>query len=141
MAANGFNNLDVWADLEVAGSSAVGLTVMRSLVTLQVSGMAAANTWFRAGLIITDKGNVGAGAPAVNLADSHNLDFFWYQNFFASGSATAWNVWPSDGRPFDIRARRRTADMGRTCVLALSNHNGAAVLPIQILVRQLVALP
>jgi hypothetical protein len=140
MAANGQNNLDIWAGLETAGSSAVGLTVMRTLVTLNIAPMASGTSFIRAGLLITDKGNVGT---AVNLADSANLDWYWYQDFYPAVSGAAFQIqtWPTDGRPFDIRARRRTNDLGRTSVLALSNHNGASTLFIQMLVRQLVALP
>jgi hypothetical protein len=111
---------------------------MRTLLSINVAPMASGASFMRAGLICEDKGYVGT---TNNLADNANLDWYWYQDMYPYPSAASITQWPSDGRPYDIRSRRRTNDMGRTSILALSNHNGASTLFVQFLVRQLVALP
>ena len=136
-------NIDLWADLEVAGANTVGLTVLRTLLLIQIGwGTAAATSLIRAGLIVDDKGNVGATAA---LAPSRNLDWYWWTDLFPmtlSGTTIASPiVYPPDYHPYDIRSKRKTNDMGRTSILALSTAAGATTQTYQVSCRQLVALP
>ena len=136
-------NIDLWAGLEVAGSSAVGLTLLRTLLLFQVGwGTAAATSLIRAGLIVDDKDLVGATAA---LAPVTTKDWYWWSDLYPSTSSgttiASPQVYPHDHRAYDIRSRRRTNDMGRTSILALSTSAGATTQTFQVMVRQLVALP
>jgi hypothetical protein len=125
----------------VAGTSAVGLTVLRTLVTIGVTNWASQNDSLFAGLIIDDKFQVGPGTTL--LATNANLDWYWWTMLFPTTNGAAVNVdmiYPTDQRPYDIRSKRRTADLGRTSILALNNGSAAAK-NINVTVRQLVALP
>jgi hypothetical protein len=141
VAATGQQNIDLWADLEVAGSGILGSTVLRTLILLTVENWASPTLdSLIAGCIVEDKGYVGTTQA---LATNRNLDWYWYQVFTPTTNGATVNaaiVYPPDGRPYDIRAKRRVADLGRTSILALSNGSAAAK-TVQVAVNQLVALP
>jgi hypothetical protein len=136
-------NIDLWAGLEVAGASAVGLTLLRTLVQYQIGwGTAAATSQLFTGLIVDDKDLVGA---TPDLASNTTKDWYWWTDLFPytlSGTTiSSPTIYPSDYKSYDIRSRRRTSDMGRTSLLCMTTAAGATTQTYQVLVRQLVALP
>jgi len=136
---NGNENLDLWGDFELAGSSAVGLTVMRTIVQLWLLSPLASDT-ITVGLLVDDKTNVGT---SVALASQRNLDWMWRTLLVpvSSGATVDANqAFPRDGRGWDIRSKRRTNDIGRTCMLCFSGVN-STIRGVQFTVSQLVALP
>jgi len=140
VAAAGQNNIDLLADLEVAGSSVVGITVLRTLLWLHVQNWAAVGDYVRTGLIVEDKGYVGTTQA---LATNRNLDWMYLTPMAAVASGAAVSVaslYPATGWPADIRSRRVIKDMGRTSILALSNSSAASK-TIDVFVRQLIGLP
>jgi hypothetical protein len=90
------------------------------------------------GLLVVDKENIGA---VTNLAGNVNRDWLWYSTAYPDQGTTNPQLWPRDGHAFDIRSKRRTADMDRTLALCFDNHNGAVTMPVSLFVRSLVALP
>ena len=141
VAAGAHSNLDLWSTLEVAGSSALGLTVLRTLVLVHVRNFAAVADRLTMGLIIEDKSFVGT---VTDLAANATRDWYWYTGIFpdASGAAiTVAKTVPANGTPIDIRAKRKTADLNRTSILAITNQGGVDSHNVDVLVRQLVALP
>ena len=141
VAAAGQQNVDLWADLEVAGAGVLGATIIRTLVLVTVENWASPTLdSLRAGMIVEDKGYVGT---TQNLASNRNLDWYWYQVFTPSTNGATVNaaiVYPPDGRPYDIKAKRVVRDLGRTSILALANGSAAAK-TVQLSVNQLIALP
>jgi hypothetical protein len=142
IAAGASSNIDIWAGLGVAGSNTVGLTVMRTLLLIHVRNFQLPADILRAGLILDDKDLVGT---TRSIAADFNKDWYWWSTLqsVCSGSAAvnAAVYFPGPGAtPYDIRARRVSKDMGRTSMLAFVNGS-ATSLNIDVLVRQLVALP
>jgi hypothetical protein len=141
VAATGQQNIDLWADLEVAGSGVLGSTVLRTLIMLCVENWASPTLdSLRAGLIVEDKGYVGTTQA---LATNRNLDWMWWQVFTPTTNGATVNAainFPADYRPYDIRSRRVVKDLGRTSIIALSNGSAAAK-TVQVSVNQLIGLP
>jgi hypothetical protein len=139
-ATGGKVNIDLWSGLEVAGASALGLTVIRTLLKLQFGAFSAQGTYCIVGLIVDDKETVGT---TVDFASNQNRDWYFYDAVFPAqtGSATTYTTYPSDGHSLDIRAKRKSNDLNRTSMLCLTAVNGASTLAYQSFCRQLVFLP
>jgi hypothetical protein len=140
LAANGQQNIDLLAGLEVAGSGVIGITILRTLLWVRVQNWSGVSNYVRMGLIVDDKGYVGT---TQNLAASGYLDWYFHTPLGPESSGATFNtatIWPRNGVAMDIRSRRRISDMGRTSILAFSNSDAAAR-TIDVYARQLVALP
>src|SRR6267154_4423027 len=68
------NNLDLLAALEVAGSSRLGCTIMRTIVRLEVGGAAVATDGTIWGLVVGRTLDIGAGVGPNPNAD---LELDW----------------------------------------------------------------
>jgi hypothetical protein len=140
-AGNG-SNIDLWAtSLEVAGGVAIGTTVLRTLLTLHVRTFNAVADQLLVGLIVDDKSFVGTTTP---LAGNPDRDWMFNTKLYGHSSGAAVDVsefYPTTGMPFDIRSRRVNKDLGRTCMLCLTNQSAVTSLTVDVFVRQLVALP
>jgi hypothetical protein len=127
----------------VAGSSVVGITVLRTLLLIHVQNWNAVTNLLRVGLIVDDKGNVGPGPTQLSAA-SRNVDWYFYTDLYPVSSGAAVSVattWPWTGQAMDIRSRRVIKDMGRTAILALQNQNIVGALQVDIHCRTLLGLP
>ncbi len=140
LAAGASSNVDLWAGLEVAGSSSIGLSIRRTLLQVHVRNWAAAADVLRMGILVGDLDDVGT---TEQLAANFNKDWMWWYIMrpINSGSAAvnAGQLFPID-QPLDLRSRRVSKDMGRTALLCFIN-GAATSLTFDVFVRQLVALP
>jgi hypothetical protein len=140
LAAGASSNINIWGGLEVAGSNSIGLTIVRTLVQLHVRNWALPADVIRAGILLGDLDDVGT---TEQLAANFDKDWMWWYKLHPinSGSATVNGAqsFPAD-QPLDLRARRKSADMGRTAMLCMINGS-ASSMTVDVFVRQLVALP
>jgi len=140
LAAAAKQNIDLLADLEVAGSSVVGITILRTLLLIRTENWDTAGNVLLAGTIVDDKGYVGT---TLDLASNRNLDWYWYARVFPTWTgaiAATSQPFPNSGLPLDIRSRRVIKDMGRTAILALTNGSGTSK-TVDVFTRTLIGLP
>jgi hypothetical protein len=142
LTAGSGSNIDLWAtSLETAGGVSIGTTVLRTLFTVHVRSFNAVADQLACGIIMDDKSFVGVATP---LAGNPDRDWMFYTKFYGHHSGAGVDIsefFPTTGMPFDIRSRRVNKDMGRTCMLALTNQSPITSLTVDVFVRQLVALP
>ena len=138
LLANAFSNINLLTDLDVAGSSILGVTVARTIVRIQVENWATAADFLRVGLLAGRVTDVGVAAPATDLAANAGLSWAWHTQLFPSSNGAAVNVvqvydWTS-------MAKRRIRNVTETYLLCLDNPSAASK-TLDIFVRTLVALP
>jgi len=132
------NNVDLGAALEVAGSSLLGVTIIRTHLMIQVQNFAAIAAEMRVGLIVGRAADIGvANVNGINGAATE-LDWMLYTSMYPSSSAAV--VDASGVFSFDNRAKRKMDELGMRYLLSLTN-SAAASLTTQITCRVLFALP
>ena len=135
---NAFSNVNLLGDLDVAGSSILGVTVARTIVRIQVENWALAGDFLRVGLLAGRLTDVGVAAPATDLAANPGLSWAWHTELFPSSNGAAINV--AQVYDFSSMARRRIRNVNETFLLCLDNPS-AATKNLDVFVRVLVALP
>jgi hypothetical protein len=132
------NNVDLGASLEVAGSSLLGVTVIRTHIRINVRDWASTADQFTYGLIIGRTADIGVGnSNGINGAASE-LDWMLYDQMFPTSSAAVVDV--TSQRMIDLRAKRKMDELGQRYLLSFSN-NSAAVHSLSYIARVLFALP
>jgi hypothetical protein len=132
------NNFDLGASLEVAGSSLLGVTVMRSHLRVYVRDWAAVADQFTIGLIVGRATDVGvANVNGINGAASE-LDWLLYDQMYPTSSAAAVDV--SSQRMIDIRAKRKMDELNMRYLFSVTN-NSAGTHSFNFVARILFALP
>jgi len=139
VASTAFSNINLLADLDVAGSSILGVTVVRTLVRIQVQNWATVLTdSISVGLMAGRLSDVGAAAPATALAFNPGLSWAWHDLLLPrSDGATIRAI---DIYEIDSRAMRRIRNVNETFLLCLANASTGSK-TMEIFVRTLVALP
>ena len=138
LAAAAHQNVNLLASLAVAGSSLLGVTIMRTHVHFTVTpGEITGGMIY--GLIVGRALDVGAGVGPNPISDSE-LDWMWYDRFHpvaAGGGAV------TDGHTVEIdcRAKRKMDELSQAYLLSFGNTNAAANQVIRMFGRTLVALP
>jgi hypothetical protein len=139
MAQGARNNVDLLAEMEVAGTSAVGITVMRTHLRMTFSGDAATGG-LSYGLIVGRKLDVGPSVGPDPLADV-GLKWAWLDRFFPDthgGQA----ITAAENILVDNHAKRIVEEVDERWLLCLHNTNTAVgTTQVRIFVRTLVALP
>ena len=133
--AGGLTNLDLLSQLEVAGSSVLGATVMRTHLVIQHS-FAAATDNLTFGLIIGRKADLGAGL-GPNPVSAPGDDWMWLGRVPATASGAAIDV--ARVVEIDSRSKRKMQELQQAYLLQLFNGN-AAISNTRIYCRTLVAL-
>jgi len=134
--AAGLSNLDLLAALEVAGSSTLGVTVMRTHITVQVPFVSATDN-LTLGLIVGRAADLGAGL-GPNPASAPEDDWMWLERVPATASGAAVDVLRVI--KIDSRAKRKMDELQMRYIVAFLNGN-AAVANVRFYARTLVALP
>jgi hypothetical protein len=137
--------IDLLANLEVAGSSVLGATVMRTHTNLFATfGIAATQPGFYVGYLVDSA--PAPGANLINPGAQFGLDWMWL-NLLGPGNAVSAVPLPPTtptvtelGFNIDIRSKRRIEELGEKYFLTLHNPDTTGV-TISAFTRTLVALP
>ncbi len=136
VGAGAGNNIDLLAtSLENAGQSHLGITIMRTIVTLQVQNWAGVTDAIFMGLVIGRPADVGT-TPL--LGSMPGLDWYWREQLLPVANGAAVNV--SQRYDYDVRSKRKMAEVDQRDLLCFDNISAASK-NIQFFVRTLVALP
>ena len=135
IAAAAFRNVDLLAPLAVAGSSVLGLTVVRTHVRIQAWNFASSGDQLLAGCLVTESSNIGT---TVNLASNGARSWAMYDQLMPH--STGATIDQIDRFAWDIKAMRRIADPADTYAFAIMN-NSAGAFNFRASVRTLVKLP
>ena len=139
MATGTKQNIDLLANLKVAGSSVLGATIMRTHCSLSFSEASAdTGQGVIAGFIVSD-------APTtVNLDPSTQFGLDWMLlrplgpsgtgNEIVIGTTLFW------GHTIDLRSKRKIEELGEQYLLCLFN-NGSGTVSVSRFTRTLIALP
>jgi hypothetical protein len=126
---------DLISDLEVAGSSKLGVTIMRTHLYLQTTGLAVSTSW-QVGLSITRSQDIGGGAPSPVSAP----DIDWMLNSIVYSTFSGATVDANVVTRYDVRSKRKCEEMGDTYAISLVN-GGAPTAVASVFARTLLALP
>ena len=131
-------NLNLLAQLAVAGSSLTGVTIMRTHLDIYCTTAVAGGDDLRVGLIVGRLSEVGAGPPtgALSAADGE-LDWMLWRHEFA---APTYNPGGSNVLSYDIKAKRRMQELNQAYILSLLTAVAASH-TYKISARVLLALP
>jgi hypothetical protein len=125
--------VDLLAELEVAGTSKLGVTVVRQHHRLESAFNGAQTFTYGIGCMrLTD-----VGGTQLQPLTNHDVDWMLLDRWQPSFSGAA-----ADGqsyRAIDLRSKRRVDEMGQTLVLAM--QGSILSLTFQLWSRVLVALP
>jgi hypothetical protein len=138
IAAGSWTNVNLLAPLSVAGSSLLGITIMRSIVTLNINTSIAIGDALAVGLIVCRVNEIGAAvAGSVDPAQLEN-DWLWLDKYYGS-TGTSMDTLPGD-MAIDTKAKRKMQELNQAYALSMRNSVGVAK-TISFFSRVLVALP
>ena len=137
LAAGTRTTLDMLASLEVAGSSTLGVTIMRTHLMIQMQNWNNVADQLYYGLIVCRTPDIGAGNgpdPAIDFEEDWMLNALWVP---VSSAAV---VDAAERLDVDNRSKRKMEELGQRYGLALKNQAGLSKTFI-VFSRILVALP
>src|SRR5258707_2950004 len=118
--AGQISNSNLLATLQVAGSSTLASTVMRTHLRIMVTGVTAnQDTLQRVGLIVGRLSDVGINVAGQQDPSNPELDWLildrrpWEASGAATDRAQDWG--------YDVKSRRRVGELYQTYLLCLSN--------------------
>ena len=132
------SNVDLLAGLEVAGSSILGCTIMRTHCELSLTTAITLGDRLRVGFVVGRAAEVGAGVVGALTAATPELDWLlWRHETAAPTFGTESN---NNQLVYDIKAKRKMQELSQAYILALGNSVGASK-TMTIQARTLIALP
>jgi len=143
IANNANVNHDLLGNLKVAGSSVLGVTVIRTHLRFSLQWPPLTNTFegLAVGLCVQSMAAVTAGT--VDLLQDE--DWALRDTFLpGTGMDNLTNVVaaPVEGFTVDLRAKRKVQELNQSWCLAMSLQNSAGnTIPVSVFARTLVALP
>jgi len=135
LIAGANTSLNLLAALSVAGSSLLGVTIMRTHLTLAIDTAVTAADRLRVGFVVDRVSEVGA-ASAITAADPE-LDWMLWRHETA---APTFGSGGSNVLEYDLRAKRRMQELNQAYLLCITNSAGGSK-TITVAGRTLVALP
>jgi F420-0:gamma-glutamyl ligase-like protein len=138
LAAGAFSNLNVLADLDVAGSSILGVTTAFTSWSIQVTNWSAATDDIMFGFMLGRLSDVGVAAPAIALAANPGLSWAWHEELQPVSDGAAIRV--TDIYRGQTKSKRRVRQINETYILAFLNQSATSK-TLEVFVRALVALP
>ena len=130
-----FNNIDLLANLRVAGSSVLGATVMRTHLTMLVDNtgrlVTSRSTY---GIIVEDLENVGG---VTDLASNPGRDWAYLVSRSPISNQGAIG---QELIEVDLKAKRKVQELDQSWLLCMDNNAGPAM-TYRVWARTLVALP
>jgi hypothetical protein len=136
VATNTAGNLDLLSTFGVAGSSTLGITIMRTIVTLQIPYALATDTitW---GLIVGRGDDVGTNRPdPLSFGD----DWMFNRREWIDTTGAAFAAGELQKVTYDVRSKRKLSEQNQRYLFSWHN-NSAGNKTISIFVRTLLALP
>ena len=136
--AGQISDLNLLAALSVAGSSLLGVTVIRTHVHIAIQTGLAAGVGWRFGLIIGRNTDVGVNVAGQQDPSNPELDWMYLDRVygtFSGATADAQRLFE-----VDLRAKRRMQELNQAYLLCQTNTTAAAV-NVAVWARTLLALP
>ena len=137
LAAAGATCIDFLGDLNVAGSSFVGLTTMRTFMRIDVQNWAAVGDNITGGLLLGRANDIGTSTSGLTAAIT-DLSWAWHERLMPRADGAAVRV--ADVYDYDVKARRRLKDSAERYVICFLNGSAASK-TFHVSARTLVALP
>jgi len=126
--------------MEIAGSSIVGITVVRTIVRITWTA-ASLGDGFRFGLIVARFEDVGLNVAGQVTSADPDLDWSYLDRVYADTAGAGAGVNTTFEYNVDTKAKRRCAKLGQTYILSLVNANAVSAAQQRIFARTLVLLP
>jgi hypothetical protein len=139
-AANTVTNVDLLSNLKAAGSSVLGVTIMRTHIACHGAATALVDTWTY-GLIVGRQTDVGVALPLGTSMDplgDNELDWMLNTRHYNDSNGAAVNA--TQNWLVDNRSKRKMEEMGMAYIFSVTNDSAAAQ-NFQLYARTLVALP
>ena len=134
------SNTDLLAPMEIAGSSIVGVTVVRTIVRITWTA-ATLGDGFRFGLLVARFEDVGLNVPGQVTAADPDLDWLFLDRVYVDTQGAGAGVNTTFEYNVDTKAKRRCQKLGQTYILSLVNANAVSSTQQRIFARTLVLLP
>jgi hypothetical protein len=134
-AAGASNNVDLTASLEAAGTSHLGVTVMRTIIRVSVQNWAAVVDDILFGCVVGRAADVGT-TPA--LASMPGLDWWFRTELQPTTQGATVNV--AEFYDYDLRSKRKCGEQDQRALACFTNQ-AATSKNIQMFARVLWALP
>jgi hypothetical protein len=138
LAAGAFSNLDMLSQMQTAGVSAVGVTVLRTVVQIQVTNWAGATDDIIWGTLVGRSTDVGTAAPASALASNGLFD--WNFRGFLQPDTMGATIDATKIYNYDYRSMRKVPEVNSRYLICLLNQSAASK-TLELFTRTLVALP
>jgi hypothetical protein len=135
--AGQISNTNLLAALSVAGSSLLGVTVMRTHCRIMQLA-AVAGTTTRVGFIIGRTSDVGINIAGQQDPSNPELDWMLLDRRTQDTNGAATNA--TQNWVYDLKSKRKMQELNQAYILAITNTTAAAV-TYQLWARVLVALP
>ena len=132
------SDINLLAALAVAGSSLLGVTIMRTHLRISQVATPNATTLYRQGLIVGRLTDVGIGVAGQVDPSNPELDWMYLDRRVADSSGAAANV--TQNWFYDVRSKRKMDELNMAYILSQS-HTSAGSVTLQLWARTLVALP
>jgi len=132
-------NVYMLADLDVAGSSLLGITILRTHLMIATTSVVSSGDAYRWGLVVGRFAEVGNPAPAGALTGA-SLDISWMMNVQEVASPTFSHDGSNNTVTYDVKSKRRHTQENLAYMLAITNQTGIAK-TFNIFARTLIALP
>jgi hypothetical protein len=138
LASAAFSNLDMLSQLQTAGLSTLGVTVLRTVVQIQVTNWAGATDDIIWGTLVGRSTDVGTAAPASALAANGLFD--WNYRGFLQPDTMGATIDATKIYNYDYKSRRKVPEANSRYLICLLNQSAASK-TLELFTRTLVALP
>ena len=138
LAAGAHVNVNLLAELAVAGSSLLGITIMRTHVRFTTGSTGVVTDGLVYGLVVGRALDVGVGV-GPNPNTDHDIDWLLIDRYFPV--TTGGGAFTDDTQVIiDNRAKRKMQELQQSYLFSVTNTGATAITP-RVFARTLVALP
>jgi len=138
IGAGANSDINLLAELAVAGSSLLGITIMRTHLELSLTSVITVGDQIRVGFVVGRLTDIGAAVVGQVTAADPSQDWMLWRH--ETAAPTFGTTSANNQLVYDIKAKRRMQELNQAYVLALNNSAGIAK-TMQIQGRVLIALP
>ena len=136
MPIGSVHTADLLTQLELAGVSHLGITIMRTHVRLQLTNITVPADAVPFGLVV----GTAADIPTRPDPNAENIDWMWRGRFMAFEVAGA-DVAHNPVVQLDVKARRRMQELDQRYLICFKNLSSSTAFAPRVWARTLVALP
>jgi hypothetical protein len=138
VASGAYTNLNLLGQLAVAGSSLLGITIMRTHLKIGVQNWAAVADEIGVGLLVVRNTDIGAAVVGAPNTNNLELDWMFLTRLYAPSEGATVTV--AQTYDFDNRSKRKMQELNQAYSLSILN-SAAASKTMNVFARTLVALP